>query len=135
MNSMTISAIVKKDHATVDQLYQNYLKSQGNLPEQERFSTQFQQELTKHATAEEAVLYPAFEKYLGSEGKKIADEDRMEHQTVKKLLHKLKETPVSDSQHRMIFDELMTNLTKHVAGEENNDLPKFESAITPDLST
>jgi hypothetical protein len=28
------------------------------------------------------ILYPAFEQYLGAEGKKIADEDRAEHEKV-----------------------------------------------------
>ena len=28
------------------------------------------------------ILYPAFEQYLGAEGKQIADEDRAEHQKV-----------------------------------------------------
>ncbi len=28
------------------------------------------------------ILYPAFEKYMGAEGKTIADEDRAQHKTV-----------------------------------------------------
>jgi hemerythrin superfamily protein len=56
--------------------------SEGNISNQQHFALQFQQELTKHSTAEEMILYPAFEQYLGDEGKKIADEDRNEHQTV-----------------------------------------------------
>ncbi len=56
--------------------------SQGNVNEQKRITLQFEQELKKHSSAEEMILYPAFEKYLGDEGKKIADEDRAEHETV-----------------------------------------------------
>ena len=44
---------------------------------------QFQTELTKHSAAEEMLVYPAFEQYLGVEGKQIADKDRAEHQTVR----------------------------------------------------
>jgi hypothetical protein len=32
------------------------------------------------------ILYPAFEQYLGAEGKKIADEDRAEHEKVCAIL-------------------------------------------------
>ncbi|CAF1057953.1 unnamed protein product [Rotaria sordida] len=134
MSSSTISGIVKSDHIAVNELYKNYIMSQGDIKKQERLSIQFRQELTKHSTAEETILYPAFEQYLGPEGKKIADQDRNEHETVKKLLHLLGTTPVSNPQHRIIFSELMTNLNAHIRSEEKNNLSKFESAITVDLS-
>ncbi|CAF1049356.1 unnamed protein product [Rotaria sordida] len=134
MSSSTISGIVRNDHITVNELYKNYIMSQGDIKEQERLSIQFQQELTKHSTAEETVLYPAFEQYLGPEGKQIADQGRNEHETIKKLLHSLGTTPVSNPQHRIIFSELMTNLNEHIRSEEKNDLSKFESAITADIS-
>jgi hypothetical protein len=35
---------------------------------------------------------------------------------VKKLLHQLGQTAVTDPQHRVIFQELMSNLTKHIQG-------------------
>ncbi len=57
--------------------------AEGNVNDQQRFTLKFAEELTKHSTAEEMILYPAFEQYLGAEGKKIADEDRAEHQTVR----------------------------------------------------
>lgn len=68
----------------------------------------------------------------------------------------LSSTPVSDPQHAIIFQELMTNLTKHIQtyfsissidfqsntsfflfyfSEENEDLPKFEKAITDRISS
>lgn len=77
------------------------------------------------------ILYPAFEKYLGAEGKKLPMKIELNmkkfdldlfifsyfnYKQVKKLLHKLKSTSVSDPQHRQIFDELMKNLLEHVKG-------------------
>ncbi|CAF2896469.1 unnamed protein product [Rotaria sp. Silwood2] len=134
MASSAISNVVKSDHHTVSELYKNYLLAEGNIATKQEYALKFQEELTKHSTAEETVLYPAFEQYLGLEGKRIADQDRKEHETVKQLLSQLASTSVSDPKHRIIFDELMTKLNEHVKGEETNDLPKFENAITPDLS-
>ncbi|CAF3629387.1 unnamed protein product [Rotaria sordida] len=105
-----------------------------NIATKQEYALKFQEELAKHNTAEESVLYPAFEQYLGSEGKKIADQDRKELQTVKQLLSQLVSISVSDPQHCVIFDKLMTKLNEHVKREETNDLPKFENAITSDLS-
>jgi hypothetical protein len=34
---------------------------------------------------EELVVYPAFEKYMGSEGKEMAESDRKEHHAVSTL--------------------------------------------------
>ncbi len=56
-----------------------------NTSGQRQFALQFQKELTKHSDAEEMILYPAFEQYMGAEGKKIADEDRAQHLTVSLL--------------------------------------------------
>ncbi|CAF1411477.1 unnamed protein product [Rotaria sordida] len=134
MTSLTISTVVKSDYNTVSDLYENYLLSEGNIATKQEYALKFQEELAKHNTAEESVLYPAFEQYLGSEGKKIADQDRKELQTVKQLLSQLVSISVSDPQHCVIFDKLMTKLNEHVKREETNDLPKFENAKTPDLS-
>jgi len=46
------------------------------------WANQFRWELARHSVGEELLLYPAFEKHLGAEGKKMADEDRADHQTV-----------------------------------------------------
>jgi hypothetical protein len=57
--------------------------AQGNVDEQTRWANQFRWELARHSVGEELVIYPAFEKNLGPEGKRMADEDRAEHQTVR----------------------------------------------------
>ncbi len=61
---------------------QKYLSARGNIAEREYWANYFRWELTRHSVAEELLLYPAFEQYLGSEGKKMADEDRADHQEV-----------------------------------------------------
>ncbi|CAF3410340.1 unnamed protein product [Rotaria sp. Silwood1] len=88
----SISTLVKIDHADVKQAYQNYVLAEGNLDEQKRWSNEFRWGLARHSVAEELVVYPAFEKYLGAEGKQIAHQDRAEHQEVNPVFcafHKL----------------------------------------------
>ena len=61
---------------------QQYTTAQGDLDQQERWANEFRWELARHSAGEELVVYPSFEKYLGAEGKRMADEDRAEHQEV-----------------------------------------------------
>ncbi|CAF1191237.1 unnamed protein product [Adineta steineri] len=132
--SSSITATVIEDHTDVKHAYQQYLAARGNIAERERWANHFRWELTRHSLAEELYLYPAFEQYLGPEGKKMADEDRADHQKVKNLLHVLEASSVADSHYPCTFEELMANLLEHIQSEEENDLPKFERAITPEIS-
>ncbi len=61
---------------------QKYLAAEGNIGEQQRWANEFRWELARHSAGEELVVYPAFEKKLGAEGKRMADEDRAQHQEV-----------------------------------------------------
>lgn len=56
------------------------------MNERENWANYLLWELTRHCIAEELILYPAFEEYMGREGKKMADEDRADHQKVKDLV-------------------------------------------------
>jgi len=60
--------------------YDEYVKNQGNPDAQARWARQLTWELARHAVGEEIVVYPLMEKHLGAEGKKLADEDRADHQ-------------------------------------------------------
>jgi hypothetical protein len=57
------------------------------MAEREHWANYFRWELARHSLAEELLLYPAFEEYLGPEGKKIADEDRADHKEVFIMLY------------------------------------------------
>lgn len=67
-----------------------YAKYQSASTEKEKneWSNQFRWELARHSVGEELLLYPAFEKHFGAEGKRMADEDRAEHQVVSLLDHR-----------------------------------------------
>ena len=77
----SISAAVKHDHRELEEYYNEVVKSQ-DPDHQVRYGNQFIWELARHSIAEELVVYPAMEKYMGADGKKKADHDREEHHLV-----------------------------------------------------
>jgi hypothetical protein len=52
------------------------------LDHQDRYGNQFRWQLARHSVAEELLVYPAFEEYLGDAGKARADRDREQHHKV-----------------------------------------------------
>ena len=76
-----ISDTIKEDHREIEKYYKNILNA-ANDDEATRWQNQFTWELARHSIAEELVVYPAFEKYLGIEGHDKAEKDRAQHQEV-----------------------------------------------------
>jgi iron-sulfur cluster repair protein YtfE (RIC family) len=140
----TVSDAIKADHRELESYYKvshsNYAKRQNfcdakTNDKKEEWRNQFVWELARHSIGEELIVYPAFEKYLGTKGQKLADTDRKEHQTVKEELYKLQNTSVEDSTTLdQLFDTLMTDLTDHIKHEESNDLPALEKQLKQDES-
>lgn len=81
----TISDAITEDHRELEEYYNNIVKS-SDTDTQTRYQNQFTWELARHSVAEELVVYPAMEKYLGAEGKAKADHDRKEHHKVSVLM-------------------------------------------------
>lgn len=77
----TISAAIKGDHRDLETYY-NEVVGSSDPDYQQRYGNQFVWELARHSVAEELVVYPAMEKYLGQKGKDLADHDRQEHHEV-----------------------------------------------------
>ena len=84
--------------------YDKYKKArtQGDADSQERWAHQLLWEVARHAVGEEIVVYPLMEKNLGSEGKKLADHDRDEHQVSVYLYRFLSSDQKSSSIHSSI---------------------------------
>jgi len=131
--SLSISDAIIKDHRELKEYYGKY-KSATTEKEQEQWSNQFRWELARHSVGEELLLYPAFEKHFGAEGKAMADHDRADHAEAKKLLYELERTKVTDAKHATIFKTLWDDLEEHIKTEEEHDLPKFEGVISRDDS-
>jgi hypothetical protein len=76
----SISDTIKHDHVALRNGY-NKILGTTDLDEKRRWQNQFTWDLARHAVGEELVVYPALEKVL-ADGKRVADRDRKEHQTV-----------------------------------------------------
>ncbi|KAG5933276.1 hypothetical protein E4U53_001048, partial [Claviceps sorghi] len=77
----TISAAVTKDHRELETYYNEVVNHLDDHGHQQRYGNQFVWELARHSVAEELVVYPALEKYLGAKGVEMAESDRKEHHT------------------------------------------------------
>jgi hemerythrin superfamily protein len=77
----TISEVITKDHRELEKYYNEVINSSDH-DHQERFGNQFTWELARHSVAEELIVYPAFEKHMGSKGHEMAESDRKDHHKV-----------------------------------------------------
>jgi hemerythrin superfamily protein len=78
----TITEAITKDHRELEQYYNEIVNNPDNIDHQTRYGNQFTWELARHSVAEELLVYPAMEKYMGEEGKKHAESDRKQHHQV-----------------------------------------------------
>jgi hemerythrin superfamily protein len=83
----TISDAIIKDHRELKKYYDEIVNNPDNIDHQTRYGNQFTWELARHSVAEELLIYPALEKYLGDKGKEHADQDRKEHHQVSRCSH------------------------------------------------
>jgi len=118
-----------KDHRELEQYYNEVINS-SDLDHQQRYGNQFTWELARHSVGEELVVYPAFEKHLGKEGKEMAEKDRGEHHKVKEMLKTFQNLSPKDADYVPKLKELMGLLSEHIKEEESDDLPALEKALT-----
>ncbi|KFY21560.1 hypothetical protein V493_07297 [Pseudogymnoascus sp. VKM F-4281 (FW-2241)] len=133
VNMSRISDAIKKDHRELEQYYRNILNAKDN-DEATRWQNQFTWELARHSIGEELVVYPAFEKQLGQQGKQMADKDRAEHQTVKEELKKFQNLQAGSSDFLPIIKNLMSDLADHIKEEEEQDLPALDGKLSSEDS-
>jgi len=123
-----LSNAIIKDHKELDDYY-NKIQSAKDEDTMTRYQNQFTWELARHSIAEELVVYPAFEKFLGGEGKQMADKDRKQHLELKELLYKFQSLKASDPAFKITLESLYSTLKVHVEEEEHDDLPALEKAF------
>ncbi|KAF3064199.1 hypothetical protein GL218_02380 [Daldinia childiae] len=128
----SISSVIKQDHRQIEKYHHKILNSKDH-DTQRRYQNAFVWELTRHAIAEELVVYPSMETGLNN-GKEIADKDREEHQIAKEQLYKFQNMTPDDSDFIPTLESLMTDLKIHIQQEEEHDLVKLEEALRPTRS-
>ncbi|KAG2186158.1 hypothetical protein INT43_002596 [Umbelopsis isabellina] len=118
---------VVEDHNTVKAFWSKF-KKESDKTEREKLANQIIYEIAVHSHAEELVLYPAIERNLKEEGKKLVDESRAEHAEVKKKLYAVDRMSSGDPNLVTQLTATMEVLETHIEEEENDILPKFEKA-------
>ncbi|KAJ4355134.1 hypothetical protein N0V95_003216 [Ascochyta clinopodiicola] len=125
----TISDAITRDHRELQKYYDEIVNNKGNFDHQDRYGNQFRWELARHSVAEELLVYPALEKYLGDAGKAQADRDRKQHHKIKVLLKEFQDLNAADDAFIPKLEEIWTELEHHIKEEESKDLPDLESAL------
>ncbi|KAH6844648.1 hypothetical protein B0I37DRAFT_166122 [Chaetomium sp. MPI-CAGE-AT-0009] len=125
----SISDVITKDHREIERCYNEVTNSKDH-DHQERFGNKFTWELARHSVAEELIVYPAFEKHMGTKGHEMAEADRKDHHRVKELLKEFQNMKPHEPDYIPKLNELWGVLSAHIEEEEHEDLPALESALT-----
>ncbi|KAI0821102.1 hypothetical protein BC629DRAFT_1587415 [Irpex lacteus] len=136
MSQKTLFQAIKEDHEEMYEYHDQYkrAKERGDVDAQTRWYHQLRWEIARHAVGEEIVVYPLMEKYLGEKGKKLADHDREEHQSVKEHLYKLEGLQAGTEEFDALLTKTMASLHHHNDDEEIDDLPALEAVIGQDAA-
>lgn len=77
-STVSITAAIINDHRDLEECYNEVVNS-NDQDRRQRYGNQFTWELARHSVGEELVLYPAFERHMGSVGYQMAETDRKDH--------------------------------------------------------
>jgi hemerythrin superfamily protein len=122
--------LLKADHRTVNDLFQQYESTQD--PTHKRhIAEQVFSELDMHAQLEEDIFYPAFEEKADDEGKQLVGESLQEHMMVKDMIAELLD--LQGEEFHLKFQELMEAVRDHVHEEESEMFPEAERILAGDM--
>ena len=121
-------SLLTEDHENVKTLFEQYeALGERALVSKKKLATQICTELTKHATAEEEIFYPAV-RAAGKDKEDMIDEAVVEHASAKELIAQILDMEASDD----LFDAKVKVLSEliehHVEEEENEMFPKAREA-------
>ena len=85
--------------------------------------------LTRHAIAEEYVIYPALmESVRRDDAKRLLDD----HGEIKHFIYDLRRIPAGDPRWLVVAQEFRVHLDDHFRVEETDVFPGFHAALSPD---
>lgn len=124
---MDITTLLKKDHRTVDELFERVeAASERALKLKQKLFQQIKSELTVHAAAEEAILYPRMREL--DPLRQSAFEAGEEHRLVKQLLEELS----SPQESHELWDakmKVLIDLVRHHVEEEEDFFKTLKSEL------
>jgi hemerythrin superfamily protein len=117
-------ALLKTDHATVKQLFEQEekLKKRDSEKQAGTFS-QIKDALEVHATIEEEIFYPAVKKARSEHVKDEVREGYEEHKQIKTLLAEIASITPADETYDMKMKVLKEDVEHHVKDEEGEMFP------------
>jgi len=121
--------LIKKDHRTVDSLYDQY-KSTKDPAKKQEYAWTLTKELVQHSEVEQLLVYPLLKMRDGSQGQHLHDKSLDEHQHIRELLYDLDNTKVDDPSHPKKLEAAVKAVQEHVKEEESKVLPEIEKKFS-----
>jgi Hemerythrin HHE cation binding domain len=113
-NSQDAIALLKADHRTVEDLFEQFEKAKGDGRKQ-KLALEICKELTIHTIIEEEIFYPAIE---GKVEEDLLKESFVEHDAAKVLIAEIEAGQPSDEFYDAKVKVLMEEIEHHVEEEE-----------------
>lgn len=128
-------SLLREDHRTVVELFQQIEDIPSDAPsesaEMKKRRALFEQvseELSRHAMAEEELLYPMIRSKV-PDGDRLADHALQEHQEVKETLARLEKMSLDNLDFEGEFRTLMHSVKEHVNEEEAELFPLLQQHL------
>jgi hemerythrin superfamily protein len=114
-------AVIKADHAAVNQLFKRYRSAGKTAYKTKRsIADRVVRELSIHAAVEEQVLYPAVRRSV-PKGERLVEEALSEHQQLKETLVVLDKLSADDERFDRTMRAAIDETRHHVREEESSD--------------
>lgn len=125
---MDAITLLTQDHENVADMFEQY-EALGDRAHasKKKLATEICTELTKHATAEEEIFYPAV-KAAGKEENELVDEATVEHASAKDLIAQIMEMDATEELFDAKVKVLGELIEHHVKEEEEEMFPKARKA-------
>lgn len=121
-------ALLTQDHENVKSLFEHYENLRDrSTAKKKKLATEICLELTKHATADEEIFYPAVRAANG-DNEDLVDEATVEHASAKELIAQILEMDPGDDLYDAKVKVLSEQIEHHVEEEEGEMFPKAKKA-------
>jgi len=127
-DAMDAVTLLTQDHENVKALFEQFEASgEKAYASKKKLATKICLELTKHATAEEEIFYPAVQA-IGGETESLVDEAQVEHAAAKDLIAQILSMDPQDELYDAKVKVLSEQIEHHVQEEESEMFPKAMEA-------
>jgi len=127
-DAMDAVTLLTQDHENVKALFEQFEASgEKAYASKKKLATKICLELTKHATAEEEIFYPAVQA-IGGETESLVDEAQVEHAAAKELIAQILSMDPQDELYDAKVKVLSEQIEHHVQEEESEMFPKAMEA-------